>query len=87
MKRVIIHSNQLIARAPKPVTTPTAIAEVEPTADAAEVLADDDDAAGADDVLVLLTCCPTTETATFDEFEHLSLPRVVALLLKVISAH
>lgn len=61
--------------------------DVEPTEYPAEVLAEDDEAAGADDVLVLLTCCPTTETATFDEFEHLSLARVVALLLKVISAH
>jgi len=82
---VVRHNNQLITSAPNPATTPAVIIDpVEPPTAADLVV---ELAAAALAVVEPLTSWFTTETTTFEEFEHLSLARVVALLLNVISAH
>ena len=84
-----IYKNQLIRSAPKPATTPAAMAEFEPTAEAAEAFVELEGAAEEVEVegVEPLTSCATTETETPVVLEHLSVPRVVASLLNVISAH
>lgn len=88
-----------MSSAPKPATTPAPITELEPAIEAAEAFVELEAAAeevaaeeaAAEEVeaegVETLAFCPTTETETPVLFEHLSAPRVLALLLKVMSAH
>jgi hypothetical protein len=83
----LTHSNQPITNAPKPATNPAVKIEPVAPADAVDGLVVPFAAGTADDVVVPLTSWLMKETATFEELEHLSAVRIVAVLLKVISAH